>query len=530
MWNELSIRDRTEYRRMILAFASLTEMFAQKAEDGANTGLSPIINSKYQETVFQRVFGACAEDIGNTSYDASIALTNGDGHVVKYLIGIKTFGFGAGAQKVAQFKANHDSWAEEINAMRVNALDEAGRPRSKSEISEINRPLYAKLARDISYLRNLRIDSSESNAQGFSVSIENDDVRTVYHVLMPSKKGDPPSVFVGEMDYDRIDTANIQILGCTSAGSPTNFEFTDGRHRYKYTSADSQLYMDFDNKNIVCEKWDVRYADDAYSIFADIADRIYPGPSAEPHESYSWKITNKNGEVEMFSGFNSFYGVGSKMALGQRLARIERIRAKYTGLVDGASLGYAMDCLTDFLMIKASSAEEKKAKAALREDLVGFLDRMGNSSFREDMLKVLYRPRDEIYIPIPDSVKFHTAHPDFFNTGVGRLICDNGKWKLPLPKEKCRFTLVFEPSGDRMESFITQDAGKAIESCEKQTYLGEWILRKVFQLKEYEPLTSKRLKEVGINGIRLEKYPGTDEVHLHFIWIDDSDLPPDYTG
>lgn len=33
---------------------------------------APIINSKYQETIFQKAFHASAEDIGNTSYDVAI--------------------------------------------------------------------------------------------------------------------------------------------------------------------------------------------------------------------------------------------------------------------------------------------------------------------------------------------------------------------------------------------------------------------------------------------------------------------------
>lgn len=64
MWDELPVSQRNEYKRMILAFASLTEMFAQKAdgsseEEAQQFGtLSPIINSKYRETVFQKVFHA----------------------------------------------------------------------------------------------------------------------------------------------------------------------------------------------------------------------------------------------------------------------------------------------------------------------------------------------------------------------------------------------------------------------------------------------------------------------------------------
>ena len=188
-----------------------------------------------------------------------------------------------------------------------------------------------------------------------------------------------------------------------------------------------------------------------------------------------------------------------------------------------------MNHLKDYLTVKATTSEEKQNKVKTRRELIEYLALIENRDFKEEILKILFRPKDELYIPIPNSVKFHTEHPDFFNTGVGNLkkTSDN-KWKLSLPKEQCKFTLVFEPSGDKIESFITQDAGKAIESYEKQSYLGDWILRKVFQLGEYEPLTAKRLKEVGINGIRLVKYPDSNEIHLHFIWIDTDKLPEDY--
>ena len=65
---------------------------------------------------------------------------------------------------------------------------------------------------------------------------------------------------------------------------------------------------------------------------------------------------------------------------------------------------------------------------------------------------------------------------------------------------------MFEPSGDSLPVYITQDHGKAIESAEKQSYLGEWILRGVFQLDEYEPLTAQKLKELNINGLKFSKY------------------------
>ena len=115
MWNDLPTSQKDEYKRLILAFASLTGMFAQKSTDD-DIDVAPIINSKFQETAFQRAFGAYAEDIGNTSYDVSVE-HNGE----KYLVGIKTFGIASGDQKVAQFKAKHDEWSKIIDEIKNNA-------------------------------------------------------------------------------------------------------------------------------------------------------------------------------------------------------------------------------------------------------------------------------------------------------------------------------------------------------------------------------------------------------------------------
>ena len=53
MWETLPENQKIEYKRMILAFASLTEVFAQKAEkEDDDFEYGPIINSKFQETVF----------------------------------------------------------------------------------------------------------------------------------------------------------------------------------------------------------------------------------------------------------------------------------------------------------------------------------------------------------------------------------------------------------------------------------------------------------------------------------------------
>lgn len=532
MWEDLPKVQKEEYKRLILAFASLTDMFAQKSNED-DIKAAPIINSKFQETAFQKAFNAYAEDIGNTSYDVSLQHAG-----EKYLVGIKTFGIASGDQKVAQFKAKHDEWAKIIEEIKTNAsgVDE------KDEINNLNKELYMTLAKRIAKIRNARIDSSRANIRGFMVEIDDSHVHSVYHVLMPSSKNEEAKIFVGETAYDKIDIENLTITGCTGKNNPTNFFFSDGKHTYKYTSADSQLHMSFDNRNIVCDEWNVKYADDAHAIFGKIADIVYPKaeellpedditesidevskPELEIEETYCWTIWNKNRETEMYSGFNSFFGIGSKMGKDQRKQRIEKLYTEYEDQVEYNILYEIKQGMTEFLLEPASSVDEKAQKVRLREYLVRLAKQSGTFELKKDIFKLLYRPMDEMYIPIPDSAQFHKDHPNFFGKGYGKT--KPGTNKLELPKEARRFNLIFEPSGDVLPAYITQDNGKAIESAEKQTYLGEWILRGVFQLEEYEPLTSARLAELNINGLRFTKYKGSEDIHIEFIWIDEENPP-----
>ena len=533
MWEKLPESGKSEYKRLILAFASLTEMFAQKVFDD-DQRVAPIINSKYQETAFQRAFNAVVEDIGNTSYDVSLQYEK-----EKYLVGIKTFGISSGDQKIAQFKAKHDEWANIIDEIKSNASEQ----KSKVEIDEINMDLYLELAKKIATIRNERMESSYANIRGFRLEVEDKHVHSVYHVLMPSSKFQDPMIYVGETSYDEIDVDNIKIIGCTGKNNPTNFSFTDGRHTYKYTAADSQLHMNFSNKDIVCDEWSVKYADDAHAIFGKIADMVYPMQGVpkvaeklmfgidqevdahreEPQETYCWTIWNKNGETELYSGFNSFYGTGSKLGTDQRKHKIEQICEKYLEKIEPEIMEEIRDGVSTFLLEPAIAAHDKAMKARLRDYVVRLTRETHNNELESDVTKLLYRPMNEMYIPIPDSVQFHKNHPDFFGKDFGKT--KKGTSKLILPKEERKFNLIFDPSGDSIEAYITQDNGKAIESTEKQTYLGEWILRGIFQLKKYEPLTSRKLLELNINGLRFSKYGNSNDIHIEFIWIDEANPP-----
>lgn len=522
MWKDLPQAQRDEYKKMMLAFASLTEVFAQKAE---SKDLLPIINSKYQETIFQKVFNATAEDISNTSYDATIR-GNFNGRMMKYLVGIKTFGMNNEAQKVAQFKANLSEWSDLLHQIQNNSVDGAGNPLSKAEIDERNADLYLELATFIADLRNERIESSKANLQGFKID-ESDNIESVYHVLMPSKEGTAPTISVGEIEYDEIDVGNIEILGCTSPKNPQNFNFTDGNHEYKFTAADSQLYMYFHNKDIVQDTWNVDYVEDAYAIFHSIAEENIGNERIT--ESYSWKIVNKDGEVERYSGWNAFYGLGSKLSISGRKTAVDNAISEYTDMIPDKTLGIIKEQLLQYLLSSPSSKEDRKVKERLRDKIMETAEFTGNEDFQAKVSSLIYRPANEMYIPFPNSKSFHVNHPDFFGKGIGTFQKDAPQ-KLALAPEDRQFNLIFEPSGDVLRAFITEDNGKAIESAEKQTKLGEWVLKGIFQLGEYEPLTAKRLEEMEINGIRLYKTNRSEDIHLQFIWIDDKNLPNDYIG
>ncbi len=516
MWFNLNNEDKQNYKLLITNFASLSEAFSQKKEyEESEDFVAPIINSKFQETVFQKSFNAFGEDISNTSYDASIILDEKN----KYLVGIKSFGISSGDQKIAQFKSDSQSrgWIDKFNTIRDNSQN----AKIKEENDSINNNYYYELAKEISLLRNKRIASSKEQLKGFIY--DDVTVKSVYHVLMPSKKGENPKIYVGEIDYLPIDIENIEIEGATSLKTPTNFKFNDGKHFYKYTSADSQLYMNFKNKDIVLEEWELEYVKDPFYIFENLHLLSRKSEENKILQTVSWMIANKDGKVEESSGFNAFDG-SSKIGKSSREKRIKKVE-KY--LKDNFCIedsNFIIDILKKILIENNKTAEKKE----LRFKLINYIKNLNDDYLKYEIEKMVYRPVGEVYIPIPDSKNFHKNFPDFFAKDAGKL--EEGKSSLVLSKEKRTFKLKFISSGNVIDAYINQDAGKAIQSIDRQDILGEWLLRGVFQLKERELLTAERLAELHINAIRFTKYVDTDVIGIEFIWIDENNPPEDAIG
>ena len=285
---------------------------------------------------------------------------------------------------------------------------------------------------------------------------------------MPTSKAHKPQIHVGETTYLPVDLDNLKILGSTTKNNPTNFRFTDGQHDYKYTAADSQLHMTF----------------------------------------------------------NAFNG-GSKLAKKERLPRILKIQDKFKDSLAPEELAFVTFSLEEILLKKWSTKEEKAQMKSIREDLIRFVHETGNEKLVKEIEQLVYRPVSEVYIPLPDSKHFHDERPDFFGKGIGRF--EPGTSKLALPKDERTFKLRFLSSGDVITAYINQEAGKAIQSTDKQEILGNWILRGVFQLKDREILTGKKLSQLEINGIRLSKFKN-GEIGIDFIWIDMDNPPADAIG
>uniref|UniRef100_UPI003D80CF28 hypothetical protein n=2 Tax=Limosilactobacillus reuteri TaxID=1598 RepID=UPI003D80CF28 len=505
MWTDLPKNQKSEYRKLITNFASLSEAFAQK-EDDKDSIVAPIVNSKFQETAFQRCFNAFAEDIANTSYDASI-----DAGTKKYLIGIKTFGLKSGDQKIAQFKsiAGSSEWAKLIEEMKANVRGLS----TKEEINKANHNLYLDMARKISEVRNERIESSKETLRGFKLG--NTPVEAVYHVLMPSSKNETPEISVGEISYSPVDIDNIRITGCTTVKKPQNFTFTDGIHEYKWSATDSQLSMKFHNMEIVLEQWPVSYVDDAFAFFANMGSLI---KSQEQAESHSWLLN-----VEPYSGFNAFMGQPKMQRKNNARERyVDKIMNKFSKYMTENQRQEVKDLLDKLLLTNWNTGELKKEMIKVRNRLFEIVDDINNEELTKELQAHVYRPGTELELRIPNALEFHRTYPKFF---TGHDVLQPGSNKCIKDKNQRAFTLKFMPSGDEIDAYINQENGKSIESLGKQSTLGKWVLRDVFQLQPYEPLTEQKLIEMGINGIRLTKR--NNVIELSFIWIDKDNKPDD---
>lgn len=104
VWEQYSTEQRVEYIKFLQVYGALSNLFRQKHGD-----MIPHLDSKFQETVFAKIFDSQNVDIGNTPHDV-VSIFGND----RIGIGLKTWmNSKPSFQKVMQIKR----YQNEINAV-----------------------------------------------------------------------------------------------------------------------------------------------------------------------------------------------------------------------------------------------------------------------------------------------------------------------------------------------------------------------------------------------------------------------------
>lgn len=490
VWSNLDPQQREDYTTAIKAIAMLAPLFRQKARaDEKDKNKAAYIPSKFQETVFAEFFKGTVVDRGNQPYDVMLPSTLPNKND---LVGIKTFMFDSNSmQKVMQFKsiATSENWAGEY----------------------LEKGDYVGLAKRVSTIRNNRLKSAQAQLAGAGKVAEEVFGNIYYHFLSPSKDG---VVHVGETDYSYTDIEAISVN--LAKASASSFTFTDGKHFYKYTPADSTLYMKFEHNKSKAED-------------GDIVDQFTTEPSAKPFELLLALLGTKAKETT---------------AKSDTIAHPQDTTPADAGSVEGLKPD-KLESETNKLFELDKSLEE-----ASREELEpsktcvvfpifnlsrrggvlpgqvppksGFNVRLGAPKNKGSDTR---RPKHEMYLPVPQSKAFHAEYPGFFGVRDGSPIStinEDGSYLHKRNRDRS-FKLTLIPSGVTLTAYLTGDNLKQIMSIDRQTDLGPWILEDVFQLADYELLDRKKLDELNLDCVRYTRL-GNRHVGVEFIKATDEDL------
>lgn len=263
VWEQYSSDERNEYIQFLQVYGALTNLFRQKQGD-----MVPYLDSKFQETVFSKIFKGQNVDIGNTPHDVLSVFGN-----KRIGIGLKTWiGSKPSYQKVMQLKR----YQKEINLHR----------------SDLH-----SLAYKISEIKNERM-RSDYERLGLS------ETDNIYHYVTRDK-----GLFtINECAYPLIDINNIKNF----IETPSALTWTDGNKDYRYTFGDSQILQKFDSNkysSIVLKKFDVKIIDDPFSfLLKAYLNLIESSKSMEIEivEAYLPLYSFKSKEVKEKSGLNAW--------------------------------------------------------------------------------------------------------------------------------------------------------------------------------------------------------------------------------
>lgn len=265
VWEQYTNDQRKEYIQFLQVYGALSNLFRQKHGDAV-----PHLDSKFQETVFAKIFNSENVDIGNTPHDVlSVFGTKRIG------IGLKTWmGSRPSFQKVMQLK----KYKNEIDIYKSDAHSLA------SKISEIKNE---RMLGD--YLR-LGLTKTDN----------------IYHYVTRDK-----GLFsIHECSYPLIDVSKIHIMSSNESG----ITWSDGFKDYKYTFGDSQIWQRFDSdkyNTLLLNRFDIKIIEDPFSFllqaYLKLAETVEKDKTAEDFvEIYLPLYSYRTKEVEEKSGLNAW--------------------------------------------------------------------------------------------------------------------------------------------------------------------------------------------------------------------------------
>ncbi|MGP9529545.1 hypothetical protein [Glutamicibacter sp. AOP5-A2-18] len=515
IWQQYSSDSREQYVAAIKALGSLSALFRQKSDGTIDH--TAYISSKYQETVFARFFSGSVVDKGNDPYDVMVpSSVSGK----RDLVGIKTFlNSSSSMQKIMQFKsvATTEGWTAWIKDGE-----------------------YQRLVSRIAELRNQKLRSTQNLLAGAGVAPEEAFANIFYHYLSPLKDG---RVYVGESDYSFMDESNLRYVAPDESKRISSLQFSDGKNEYKYTPADSTLYMRFvhtkksDNGGDIVDEFAVRQLVDPHAslmrlLEGDLAELLPSKVSEEQSDERSQdglfdvKGLDANDTPTVVPApepdSDTFTVVDRNVAPKARLKKKTRSSESvtYGSGPDSTSVGqtfiFPIFRLSDY---GETPAGEVDARSGLNVRL-GAPKNKGSDT---------RRPVNEVEIKIPDPRNFHQEFPLFFGTNdagdpISKLQKVGSTWKTAFEDIGDRtFELELTQSGQRMDAILTGDGNKQLMSKHRQVILGGWILSQVFQLGEYERLDRNKLDQLDLDSIRLTRL-GNRCVGMEFIKAKEEDL------
>jgi hypothetical protein len=265
IWEQYSKEQRNEYIKFLQVYGALTNLFRQKQGD-----LIPYLDSKFQETVFAKIFKGQNVDISNTPHD--VLSIFGEKRVG---IGLKTWmNSKPSFQKVMQLK------------------------RHQLEIGEIKNDIEA-LAFKISEIKNEKM-ISDYNRLGLL------EGNNIYHYVTR----DRGRFTINECAYPLVDTGNLKDFKETTK----SFTWSDGNKDYKYTFGDSQVWQKFDSEkysSIILNQFDVDIIEDPFEFLMKAYLEIIESKKVvelEITEVYLPLYSYKHQEVKEKSGLNAWNG------------------------------------------------------------------------------------------------------------------------------------------------------------------------------------------------------------------------------